>query len=114
MNGVQKLLRVSVSLWWDSKTAGGAAEQQRAFARVACQGRRALEFEARFVQAVQLGKEIRAYARQQVIAFEGRLCEESVSQIETRFRPVGHADRHRAIQFHHRRWREGGEHGVKR
>ena len=51
----------------------GAGQQQLALARVARERRRALELGARLVEAAELGQQVAAHARQQVVARERRL-----------------------------------------
>ena len=47
---------------------GGTLEEQFAFARVSRERCRALELRARLVEAAELGEEVAAHARQQVVS----------------------------------------------
>src|SRR5437763_4712309 len=49
---------------------GGALEEQRAFARVTRERRRALELRPGLVRAAELGEEVAPHGRQEVIALE--------------------------------------------
>src|SRR5580700_4369768 len=64
----------------------GALEEEPSLARVAREGRRALEFGARFVEPTDLREEVSAHARQEVVALEGRLGDEGVDESESRRR----------------------------
>ena len=81
------------------------APEQRSLARVAGQRRRALELGARLVEASELGQQIAAHARQQVVAGQRRLVRERVDERQPGGRPVGHADRDRAVELDDRRRR---------
>jgi hypothetical protein len=50
----------------------GSPEKKGAFASVACQGGSAFELGAGFVEAANLGEEVAAYARQEMIGLQGR------------------------------------------
>jgi hypothetical protein len=75
---------------------------------------RALELRARLVEAAELGEEVAAHARQQVVALERRLRGQRVDELEAGRRAERHRDRDRAVQLHDRRRRELGERVVER
>src|SRR5438067_12034541 len=66
------------------RAAGGRAiEEQLAFAGVARERCRALELDTRLVETAELGQEIAAHARQEVVGLEQRLGGQRVDEIET-------------------------------
>ncbi|CUJ41539.1 Uncharacterised protein [Achromobacter xylosoxidans] len=58
--------------------------------------------------APELGQQVAAHARQPVVVGQRRVARQLVGQVQPGLRAEGHAHRHRAIQFHHRR-----RHGLR-
>src|SRR6058998_4386697 len=79
---------------------GGPLEQQLALARVSRERCRALELRAGLVEAAELGEEVAAHARQEVVSLERRLRGQLIDEREARRRTERHPERDRAIQLH--------------
>src|SRR5919201_6830142 len=92
----------------------GALEEQFALADVACERRRPLELRAGLVETAELGEEVAAHARQEVVALEQRLRGQRIDELEARRRPERHRQRDRPIQLHDGRRRNLGEGIVER
>ena len=74
-------------------------EQQRAFALVAGHGGGALELDLRLFHAAELGQEIAADARQQVIILQRRFVDQLIDEIQPGLRAEGHRQGDRAVEL---------------
>ena len=76
--------------------------------------RGAREFGARFVDSIQLGQQVAAHRRQQVVVPERGFAGERLHQFQPGRRAEGHAHRHGAIERNHGRRRDLRQRVVER
>src|SRR5205807_7260587 len=81
------------------RARGRALEQQRTLARISCERGRAFELGSGFLEATELGEEVAAHARQEVVILERGLRRERVHQVESRLRTERHRYGDRSVQL---------------
>jgi len=81
-----------------------AFEPQRAFARIVGENDGAQPVRARFIVAAQACQQVGQHAGQQVVLRELRRRHQGLHQGQRRGRPLGLAQRHGAVERHHRGW----------
>jgi hypothetical protein len=85
-------------------TCCGAVEEQSAFSFVSGERCRSLELRPGLAQTSELGEEVAAHARQEVVVLERGLRGERIHELEARSRARRHPDCDRTVQLHDRRW----------
>src|SRR6185437_4584281 len=85
---------------WFQRTRGGAIQQEFALACVLREGCGALELRACLVEAAELGEEVAAHTRQEVVALKRWLRSQRIDQFQARCRAGRHGDRDRTVQLH--------------
>src|SRR5260370_15989588 len=94
-------------------TFGGALEEQLALPSVSRERCGALELLPRLVEAAELCQKIAAHAGQEVVALKRRLRSQPIDELETGGWTERHPERDRAVELHHRGWRNLGERLVQ-